>query len=105
MHVRSHTDLPGFIAKGNLKANALDTPVQLFGQPNIFQQAKLSHQHFHQNIPRLVCQYYLRQDQLFHMPKMPRDQHAISGIGINPRELGVVSCGKQTSLIFPSLGG
>ncbi|RMC19612.1 hypothetical protein DUI87_03172 [Hirundo rustica rustica] len=48
MHTRSHTDLPGFIAEGNRKADALAAPAAMAPLPNIFEQAKLSHQLFHQ---------------------------------------------------------
>ncbi|RMC18240.1 hypothetical protein DUI87_05122 [Hirundo rustica rustica] len=54
MHIRSHTDLPGFIAKGNRSADALAVPVEMAPLPNIFGQAKISHQLFHQNAPSLV---------------------------------------------------
>ncbi|NXS26942.1 POK18 protein, partial [Pomatostomus ruficeps] len=53
MHVRSHTDLPGFIAKGNLKANALASPAELSRLLMVFEQAKISHAMFHQNVPAL----------------------------------------------------
>lgn len=62
-HTRSHTDLPGFIAEGNHRVDALATLLQLAGQGNTFHQAKLSHQQFHQSMPGLVCQFPLRCDQ------------------------------------------
>ncbi|RMC04335.1 hypothetical protein DUI87_19154 [Hirundo rustica rustica] len=58
MHIRSHTDLPGFIAEGNRRADALAAPVEIASLPNIFVQAKISHQLFHQNAPGLVCQFH-----------------------------------------------
>ncbi|RMC18152.1 hypothetical protein DUI87_05033 [Hirundo rustica rustica] len=54
MHIRSHTDLPGFIAEGNRRADALAAPVEMAPLPNIFGQAKISHQLFHQNVPGLI---------------------------------------------------
>lgn len=54
MHVRSHTDLPGFIAEGNRRADALAMPIELANLPNRFQQAQLSHAMFHQNAPALI---------------------------------------------------
>ncbi|TRZ06978.1 hypothetical protein HGM15179_020130, partial [Zosterops borbonicus] len=53
MHVRSHTDLPGSVTEGNWGANALAMAVQTT-LPDIFNQAKLSHQLFHQNVPALT---------------------------------------------------
>lgn len=60
MHVRSHTNLPGPIAEGNRKADALTMPTQLVNTPDVFQQAKPSHQMFHQNVPALVRMFPLR---------------------------------------------
>ncbi|RMC18207.1 hypothetical protein DUI87_05088 [Hirundo rustica rustica] len=47
MYIISHTDLPGFIAKANRRADALAAPVDMAPLPNIFEQAKISHQLFH----------------------------------------------------------
>lgn len=94
MHVRSHTDLPGFIAEGNSRADALAAPLQLAGQPNIFQQAKLSHQQFHQNAPALVRQFHLRRDQaraiVSTCPNCQESALPSLTSGVNPR--GLRSC-------------
>ncbi|RMC21110.1 hypothetical protein DUI87_01967 [Hirundo rustica rustica] len=79
MHTRSHTDLPGFIAEGNRKADALAAPAEMAPLPNIFMQAKLSHQLFHQNAPGLVRREKAG-DAIKHLI------HAFSFMGI-PREL------------------
>ncbi|RMC21241.1 hypothetical protein DUI87_02100 [Hirundo rustica rustica] len=63
MHTASHTELPGFIAEGNRKADALAAPAEMAPLPNIFEQAKLSHQLFHQNAPGLVCRFHLTREQ------------------------------------------
>ncbi|RMC06531.1 hypothetical protein DUI87_15968 [Hirundo rustica rustica] len=63
MHTRSHTDLPGFVAEGNRKADALAAPAEMAPLPNIFEQAKLSHQLFHQNAPGLVRRFHLTREQ------------------------------------------
>ncbi|RMC19226.1 hypothetical protein DUI87_03832 [Hirundo rustica rustica] len=63
MHTRSHTDLPGFIAEGNRKADALAAPAEMAPLPNIFEQAKLNHQLFHQNAPGLVHRFHLTREQ------------------------------------------
>ncbi|NXE38951.1 POK8 protein, partial [Ptilorrhoa leucosticta] len=94
MHVRSHTYLPGFIAEGNRRADALAAPVHLGGRPDIFQQAVLSHQHFHQNVPGLICQFHLRRDQakaiVATCPRCQKDTMPSLGTGVNPR--GLASC-------------
>ncbi|NWU27561.1 POK8 protein, partial [Dyaphorophyia castanea] len=97
MHVRSHTGLPGFIAEGNERADALAAPVQVINSPElspIFEQAKLSHQHYHQNAPALVRQFHLRRDQakaiVATCPKCSRIAAISLGTGVNPR--GLTSC-------------
>uniref|UniRef100_A0A8D2QPW3 RNA-directed DNA polymerase n=1 Tax=Zosterops lateralis melanops TaxID=1220523 RepID=A0A8D2QPW3_ZOSLA len=91
MHTRSHTDLPGFIAEGNRRADALAAPVAKAPLPDVFQQAKLSHQLFHQNVPGLVRGFKLTRDQakaiVATCPSC--QQHAIPTMhaGVNPRGL------------------
>ncbi|RMC16782.1 hypothetical protein DUI87_06376 [Hirundo rustica rustica] len=94
MHIRSHTDLPGFIAEGNRRADALAAPVEMAPLPDIFGQAKISHQLFHQNAPGLVRQFHLTREQAQAIVSMcPLCQHhtlpALSA-GANPR--GLNSC-------------
>ncbi|NWI59743.1 POK19 protein, partial [Calyptomena viridis] len=48
MHIRSHTTLPGFFTEGNARADALVSAMVLAPVPNVWQQAILSHQFFHQ---------------------------------------------------------
>lgn len=59
MHVRSHTDLPGAIAEGNRRADALAMLVETANVPDIFPQAKLSYAFYHQNVPALVKMFRL----------------------------------------------
>ncbi|RMC04588.1 hypothetical protein DUI87_18835 [Hirundo rustica rustica] len=94
MHIRSHTDLAGFIAEGNRRADALAVPVEMAPLPDIFGQAKISHQLFHQNAPGLVCQFHLTQEQAQASVSMcpSCQQHALPALsaGANPR--GLNSC-------------
>ncbi|RMB93976.1 hypothetical protein DUI87_29563 [Hirundo rustica rustica] len=94
MHIRSHTDLPGFIAKGNRRADALAAPVEMAPLPNMFEQVKISHQLFHQNAPGLVRQFYRTQEQARAIvATCPLcQQHALPALsaGANPR--GLNSC-------------
>ncbi|NXI30888.1 POK6 protein, partial [Sterrhoptilus dennistouni] len=91
MHVRSHTDLPGFIAEGNRRADALAAPVAMAPLPDVFQQAKMSHQLFHQNAPGLVRQFHLSRDQakaiVATCPSCQRHAVPTMHAGVNPRGL------------------
>ncbi|XP_014114212.1 PREDICTED: endogenous retrovirus group K member 11 Pol protein-like [Pseudopodoces humilis] len=92
MHVRSHTELSGPVAEGNESADSLAAPVEMTQLPDVFQQAKLSHQMFYQNVPGLVRQFHLRRDQAkATVATCPQCQSAAMpplGSGVNPRGLG-----------------
>ncbi|RMB95073.1 hypothetical protein DUI87_28444 [Hirundo rustica rustica] len=94
MHTRSHTDLPGFIAEENRRADALAAPAVMAPLPSIFEQAKLSHQLHHQNAPGLVRQFHITREQakaiVATCPSC--NQHALPTLsaGVNPR--GLNSC-------------
>uniref|UniRef100_A0A8C3DZ53 Uncharacterized protein n=1 Tax=Corvus moneduloides TaxID=1196302 RepID=A0A8C3DZ53_CORMO len=94
MHVRSHTDLPGFIAEGNRRADALAAPAVMAPLPDIFEQAKISHRQFHQNTPALVRQFNLKHDQARAIVAACPECHQLAlpaiGTGINPH--GLNSC-------------
>ncbi|RMC21457.1 hypothetical protein DUI87_02323 [Hirundo rustica rustica] len=94
MHTRSHTDLPGFVAEGNRRADALAAPAAMAPLPSIFEQAKLSHQLHHQNAPGLVRRFHITREQakaiVATCPSC--NQHALPSLnaGVNPR--GLNSC-------------
>ncbi|RMB95548.1 hypothetical protein DUI87_27658 [Hirundo rustica rustica] len=94
MHTRSHTDLPGFVAEGNRRADALAAPAAMAPLPSIFEQAKLSHQLHHQNAPGLVRRFHIAREQakaiVATCPSC--NQHALPTLsaGVNPR--GLNSC-------------
>ncbi|KAL9833664.1 carbonic anhydrase-related protein 10 isoform 1-T3 [Geothlypis trichas] len=94
MHVRSHTNLPGFIAEGNRRADALAAPAVMATLLNVFEQAKISHQLFHQNAPGLVRQFHITREQAKAIvDTCPNcQQHALPTVstGANPR--GLNSC-------------
>nr|XP_014125095.1 uncharacterized protein LOC106629581 [Zonotrichia albicollis] len=95
MHVRSHTDLPGFIVEGNRRADSLAAAaVSQAPLPDVFSQAKISHQLFHQNAPGLVRQFNLTQEQakaiVATCPQCQQDQMPTIASGANPR--GLASC-------------
>ncbi|XP_014109964.1 PREDICTED: endogenous retrovirus group K member 18 Pol protein-like [Pseudopodoces humilis] len=108
MHIRSHTPLPGEIAEGNRKADSLAAPAEKVCLPDVFQQAKISHQQYHQNVPGLIRQFQLTRDQakaiVATCPNCQLQAVPSLGIGVNPR--GLKSCEVwQTDIThIPSFG-
>ncbi|RMC01254.1 hypothetical protein DUI87_22203 [Hirundo rustica rustica] len=108
MHTRSHTELPGFIAEGNRKADALAAPAEMAPLLNTFEQAKLSHQLFHQNAPGLVRHFHLTREQaktiVAACPSC--SQHAVPTLhaGVNPRELRSCEVWQTDVTHFPEFG-
>lgn len=94
MHVRPHTDLPGPVAEGNRRADALAMPVQVPNVPDTFAQAKLSHQFYHQNAPALMRMFKLPKEQaraiVATCPSCQSYQVPSLGSRVNPR--GLSSC-------------
>lgn len=43
LHIRSHTNLPGFVTEGNARADMLASPAWMAPQPDTVAQAKASH--------------------------------------------------------------
>ncbi|RMC20303.1 hypothetical protein DUI87_01150 [Hirundo rustica rustica] len=108
MHVRSHTDLPGEIAEGNRQADSLAAPVKNARLPDIFQQAKLSHQQYHQNVPGLIRQFQLTQSQaraiVATCPSCQVQAMPSMGMGVNPRGLGSCEVWQTDISHIPSFG-
>uniref|UniRef100_A0A8C0UHM9 Uncharacterized protein n=1 Tax=Cyanistes caeruleus TaxID=156563 RepID=A0A8C0UHM9_CYACU len=108
MHVRSHTDLPGPVAEGNQVADSLAAPVSMAQLPDLFQQAKLSHQMFHQNVPGLVRQFHLRRDQaraiVATCPHCQTTAMPSLGSGVNPRGLGSCEVWQMDVTHIPEFG-
>ncbi|NWZ33235.1 POK19 protein, partial [Brachypodius atriceps] len=63
MHVRSHTDLPGAIVEVNRRADVLAMQAQLPSRLDVFKQAKLSHQFYHQNVLAPARMFHLTREQ------------------------------------------
>ncbi|NXQ66586.1 POK8 protein, partial [Quiscalus mexicanus] len=108
MHVRSHTDLPGFIAEGNRRADALAAPVQAAPLPDLFSQAKISHQLFHQNAPGLVRQFHLTREQakaiVATCPHCQSHQLPSISLAANPRGLSSCEVWQMDVTHYPSFG-
>ncbi|RMC18063.1 hypothetical protein DUI87_04942 [Hirundo rustica rustica] len=108
MHTRSHTDLPGFITEGNRKADALAAPAEMAPLPNIFMQAKLSHQLFHQNAPGLVRRFHLTREQaraiVAACPSCSQQAVPTLHAGVNPRGLRSCEVWQTDVTHFPQFG-
>ena len=88
MHIRSHATLPGPITKGKAVADKLTIAAVL---PHSFEQARLSHDLFHENASSLHKQFALSQGQATEIVcACPNCQHITpvpSCAGVNPRGL------------------
>ncbi|XP_014106443.1 PREDICTED: endogenous retrovirus group K member 19 Pol protein-like [Pseudopodoces humilis] len=106
MHVRAHTDLPGAIAEGNRRADALAMPAEAANVLDIFAQAKLSHQFFHQNVPALMRMFRLPRDQARPIvATCPNCQSfQIVNSGVNPRGLNSCQIWQTDVTHVPSFG-
>ncbi|NXK34999.1 POK19 protein, partial [Piprites chloris] len=60
LHVCSHTSLPGFVTRGNARADRLVSPAALGPVPDLCQQAITSHQFLHQTRHALERQFNLK---------------------------------------------
>ncbi|NWH39954.1 POK11 protein, partial [Chloropsis hardwickii] len=108
LHVRPHTDLPGFIAEGNRRADALAAPAVMAPLPDIFQQAKISHQLHHQNAPGLVWQFDLTRNQaraiVATCPQCQKNALPSLGVGVNPQGLHPCELWQMDVTHVPSFG-
>ncbi|RMC22153.1 hypothetical protein DUI87_03026 [Hirundo rustica rustica] len=90
LHVRSHTNLPGFVAEGNVRADKLANPVWVAPQPDTLAQAKALHEFFHQNTHTLQKQFQLTPTEARDIAEWCEDCHALAAplpAGVNPRGL------------------
>ncbi|RMC22183.1 hypothetical protein DUI87_03056 [Hirundo rustica rustica] len=90
LHVRSHTNLPGFVAEVNARADKLANPAWVAPQPDVLAQAKASHGFFHQNVHTLQKQFQLTATEAREIVESCDDCHALGApllAGVNPRGL------------------
>ena len=108
MHVRSHNDLPGEITEGNRQADSLAAPAEQAHLPGIFQQAELSHQQHHQNVPGLTRQFQLTWSLaraiVASCPRCQLQAIPLLGIGVNPRGLGSCQVWQTDVTHLPNFG-
>lgn len=106
-HIRSHSGLPGFMAEGNARANALasaasdeedatgiensNSVLAATTLPNTIEQAKLSHAFFHQNAQAIKRDFHLTLEQAQNIVRACPDcqlvQPVPSSEATNPRGL------------------
>ncbi|RMC00744.1 hypothetical protein DUI87_22427 [Hirundo rustica rustica] len=90
LHVRSHTNLPGFVAEGSARADKLANPAWVAPQPDTLMQGKASHEFFHQNAHTLQKQFQLTPTEARDVVELCDDWHALAvplPAGANPRGL------------------
>ncbi|RMC21400.1 hypothetical protein DUI87_02264 [Hirundo rustica rustica] len=90
LHVRSHTNLPGFVVEGNTRADKLANSAWVAPQPDVLAQAKASHGFFHQNAHTLQKQFQLMATEAREIVESCDDCHALGApllAGVNPRGL------------------
>ena len=58
-HQLSHRNLPGFCAEGNVRSDKLTQPAFMLPVPDMWQQARISHEFFHQSAKVLKKQFNL----------------------------------------------
>ncbi|XP_017667885.1 PREDICTED: endogenous retrovirus group K member 18 Pol protein-like [Lepidothrix coronata] len=104
VHTRSHTTLPGPVAEGNQIADHLAGMVVT---PNLFQQAKISHEFFHQNARSLQKQFGLKLSQAKEILRTCLDCQVITPIvpeGTNPRDLSALEIWQSDVTHVPEFG-
>ncbi|TRZ08052.1 hypothetical protein HGM15179_019055 [Zosterops borbonicus] len=98
----------GEIAKGNRHADSLDAPVEKTHLPDNFQQAKLSHQQYHQNVSGLICQFQLTWSQaqaiVATCPSCQCQAIPSMGMGVNSQGLGSCEVWQTDTTHIPSFG-
>ncbi|RMC05668.1 hypothetical protein DUI87_17753 [Hirundo rustica rustica] len=90
LHVRSHTNLPGVVAEGNMRTDKLANPVWVAPQPDTLTQAKASDRFFHQNAHTLQKQFQLKPAGAHDVVESCDDCHVLAAplpAGVKPRGL------------------
>ncbi|KFO59753.1 hypothetical protein N302_09340, partial [Corvus brachyrhynchos] len=90
LHIRSHTNLPGFITEGNARADMLANPAQVGPQPDKIAQAKASHSFFHPSAHTLQKQFHLTPTEARGNVSACADCHGLAAPlppGVNPKGL------------------
>ena len=90
LHIRSHTNLPGFLTEGNARADMLANPAWVGPQPDKIAQAKASHGFFHQSGHTLQKQFRLTPAEARYIVSACADCHGLAAplpAGVNPRGL------------------
>ncbi|KFW85812.1 hypothetical protein N305_10835, partial [Manacus vitellinus] len=107
MHIRSHTELPGFIAEGNALADSFASSAAVV-VPLLYQQTRLSRAFFHQSAKAFVHQLKIKESQARDtMTACPDCQSIASGapaLGVNPQGLVALELWQSDVTHVPSFG-
>ncbi|NWS47428.1 POK6 protein, partial [Probosciger aterrimus] len=106
-HIRSHTQLPGPIAKGSALADKLAAPRINAPLPDALQQALLSHTFYHQSAKSLQRMFHIPLDSERQLIKMCPDCQSIAPLhpaGVNPRGLRALQLWQTDVTHVPEFG-
>ncbi|KFW80493.1 hypothetical protein N305_10231, partial [Manacus vitellinus] len=104
VHTRSHTTLTGPVVEGNQIADHL---ARMVVTPNLYQQAKISHEFFHQNAWSLQKQFGLKLAQAKEILKACPDCQMVAPLvpeGTNPRGLTALEIWQSDVTLIPEFG-
>ncbi|KFP21292.1 hypothetical protein Z169_04666, partial [Egretta garzetta] len=106
LHVRSHTTLLGFFAKGNARADRLANVALRVPVPNTLSQARTSHQFFHQSAEVLSRQFSIPAGDAKLIAQTCPDCQQQSGplTTVNPRGLSALRIWQTDVTHIPEFG-
>ncbi|KFO61136.1 hypothetical protein N302_09553, partial [Corvus brachyrhynchos] len=107
LHIRSHTNLPGFLTEGNARADMLANPAWVGPQPDKIAQAKASHGFFHQSAHTLQKQFHLTPTEARDIVSACADCHGLAAplpAGVNPRGLKALQIWQTDVTHIPEFG-
>ncbi|XP_017585973.1 PREDICTED: endogenous retrovirus group K member 113 Pol protein-like [Corvus brachyrhynchos] len=107
LHIRSYTNLPGFITEGNARADMLAQPVWVVPQPDKIAQAKALHGFFHQSAHTLQKQFHLTPAEARDIVSVCADCHGVAALlpsGENPRSLKALQLWQTDVTHIPEFG-
>uniref|UniRef100_A0A8C3DJ31 RNA-directed DNA polymerase n=2 Tax=Neoaves TaxID=3078114 RepID=A0A8C3DJ31_CORMO len=107
LHIRSHTNLPGFLTEGNARADMLANPAWVGPQPDKIAQAKASHGFFHQSAHTLQKQFHLMPTEARDIVSACADCHGLAAplpAGVNPRGLKALQIWQTDVTHIPEFG-
>ncbi|XP_017592968.1 PREDICTED: endogenous retrovirus group K member 6 Pol protein-like [Corvus brachyrhynchos] len=107
LHIRSHTNLPGFVTEGNASPDRLANPAWVAPQPDKIAQAKASHSFFHQSAHTLQKQLHLKPTEARNIVSVRADCHGLAAplpLGVNARGLKALQLWQTDVTHIPEFG-